>query len=200
MRKTSIQRIATAGTYMLKIVLLGAPGSGKGTQSQKLVAEYGVPQVSTGDLLRNAVAEKTELGLKAKKAMDAGELVSDDIVVGMIRDRLQQPDAENGFILDGFPRSEAQAVVLDELLTELGRPLQRVVHLQVDQEEIVQRLMARGRADDNEEIIRNRMEVFQEQTQPLVKYYQDRGLLAAVKGVGELDEIFARIKAALDDA
>lgn len=184
---------------MLKIVLLGAPGSGKGTQSQKLVAEYGVPQVSTGDLLRNAVAEKTELGLEAKKAMDAGELVSDDLVVGMIRDRLQQPDAENGFILDGFPRSQAQAVALDQLLEELGRPLQRVVHLQVDQEEIVQRLMARGRADDNEEIIRNRMDVFQEQTQPLVKYYQDKGLLAVVKGVGELDEIFARIKAALDD-
>lgn len=184
---------------MLKIVLLGAPGSGKGTQSEKLVAEYGVPQVSTGDLLRNAVAQETELGLEAKKAMDAGELVSDDIVVGMIRDRLQQPDAENGFILDGFPRSQAQAVVLDELLAELGRPLQRVVHLQVDQEEIVQRLMARGRADDNEEIIRNRMEVFQQQTQPLVRYYEDQGLLAEVEGVGELDDIFARIKAALDD-
>lgn len=185
---------------MLKIVLLGAPGSGKGTQSEKLVAEYGVPQVSTGDLLRNAVAQKTELGLEAKKAMDAGELVSDDIVVGMIRDRLQQPDAENGFILDGFPRSQAQAVVLDELLAELGRPLQRVVHLQVDQEEIVQRLMARGRADDNEEIIRNRMEVFLAQTQPLVRYYEEQGLLAEVEGVGGLDDIFARIKAALDDA
>lgn len=185
---------------MLKIVLLGAPGSGKGTQSEKLVAEYGVPQVSTGDLLRNAVAQETELGLEAKKAMDAGELVSDDIVVGMIRDRLTQPDAENGFILDGFPRSQAQAVVLDELLAELGRPLQRVVHLKVDKEEIVQRLMARGRADDNEEIIRNRMEVFQEQTQPLVRYYEEKGLLAEVEGVGELDDIFARIKAALDDA
>lgn len=185
---------------MLKIVLLGAPGSGKGTQSQKLVAEYGVPQISTGDLLRNAVAEKTELGLEAKKAMDAGELVSDHLVVGMIRERLQQPDTENGFILDGFPRSQTQAVALDELLSELDRPLQRVVHLQVDKEEIVQRLMARGRADDNEETIRNRLEVFQEQTQPLVKYYEDQGLLVAVQGMGELDEIFERIKAALDDA
>lgn len=185
---------------MLKIVLLGAPGSGKGTQSQKLVAEYGVPQVSTGDLLRSAVADKTELGLKAKEAMDAGELVSDELVVGMIRERLNQPDAENGFILDGFPRSRSQAAELDTLLTELDRPLQRVVHLQVDKEEIVQRLMSRGRADDNEDTIRNRMDVFEEQTQPLVKYYEDQGLLVAVKGVGEVDEIFARIKGALDKA
>jgi len=185
---------------MLKIVLLGAPGSGKGTQSQKLVAEYGVPQIATGDLLRSAVADKTELGLKAKQAMDAGELVSDELVVGMIRERLNQPDAENGFILDGFPRSKSQAAELDKLLTELDRPLQRVVHLQVDKEEIVQRLMSRGRADDNEDTIRNRMDVFQEQTQPLVNYYEDRGLLVAVKGVGEVDDIFARIKAALDNA
>ncbi|MDA3919193.1 MAG: adenylate kinase [Salinisphaera sp.] len=185
---------------MLKIVLLGAPGSGKGTQSLKLVAEYGVPQVSTGDLLRHAVAEQTELGLKAKAAMDAGELVSDDIVVGMIRERLDQPDAENGFILDGFPRSQAQAAALDVLLSRLDRPLQRVVHLEVDNEEIVQRLMSRGRADDNEETIRNRLAVFQEQTEPLVQYYKDQGLLVAVKGVGDVDEIFARIKAALDAA
>lgn len=185
---------------MLKIVLLGAPGSGKGTQGERLAAEYGVPQVSTGDLLRNAVADQTELGLKAKQAMDAGELVSDDIVVGMICERLDQPDAENGFVLDGFPRSQSQAAALDDLLDRLDRPLQRVVHLEVDNEEIVQRLMARGRADDNEDTIRNRLEVFQEQTQPLVEYYRDRGLLVTVKGVGSVDDIFARIKAALEAA
>tara|TARA_B100000929_G_scaffold174699_1_gene138279 strand:- start:91 stop:648 length:558 start_codon:yes stop_codon:yes gene_type:complete len=184
---------------MLKIVLLGAPGSGKGTQSAKLVERYGVPQVSTGDLLRNAVAEQTELGKKAKAAMDAGELVSDDIVVGMMRERLTQADTENGFILDGFPRSAAQAEALDELLAELDRPLQAVVHLQVDNEEIVGRLMARGRSDDNEDTIRNRLSVFAEQTAPLAEYYRKQGLLKEVYGMGEVDEIFARIEAALKD-
>ena len=184
---------------MLKIVLLGAPGSGKGTQSAKLVERYGVPQVSTGDLLRNAVAEQTELGKKAKAAMDAGELVSDDIVVGMMRERLTQADTENGFILDGFPRSAAQAEALDELLAELDRPLQAVVHLQVDNEEIVGRLMARGRSDDNEDTIRNRLSVFAEQTAPLAEYYRKQGLLKEVYGMGEVDEIFARIEAALED-
>lgn len=182
---------------MLKIVLLGAPGSGKGTQSEKLVAEFGVPQISTGDLLRSAVANQTELGKKAKAAMDAGELVSDDIVVGMMRDRLTQDDTANGFILDGFPRSLSQAKALDELLDELDRPLQGVVHIKVDNEEIVQRLMARGRADDNEDTIRNRLNVFQEQTQPLVAFYEDKGLLTAVAGVGDIDDIYSRIKGAL---
>lgn len=182
---------------MLKIVLLGAPGSGKGTQSEKLVKEFGVPQIATGDLLRSAVANQTELGKKAKVAMDAGDLVSDDIVVGMIRERLNEPDAADGFILDGFPRSLAQAEALDELLNTLDRPLQGVIHIKVDNEEIVQRLMARGRADDNEDTIRNRLKVFEEQTQPLVAYYDDKGLLSAVAGVGDVDEIYARIKGAL---
>lgn len=182
---------------MLKIVLLGAPGTGKGTQSEKLVAAYGVPQISSGDLLRKAVSEQTELGIKAKAAMDAGELVSDDIVVGMIGERLQEADTADGFILDGFPRSLEQAEALDQLLQKLDRPLQRVVHLQVDDEEIVQRLMARGRADDTEDTIRNRLNVFQQQTQPLVEHYHEQGLLATVAGVGEIDDIFARIQAAL---
>lgn len=183
---------------MLKIVLLGSPGSGKGTQSAKLVEEYGVPQISTGDLLRSAVAAQSELGLKAKAAMDAGGLVADEIVVGMIRERLNEPDAEEGFILDGFPRTRAQAEELDELLTELDRPLQCVVHLQVEKEEIVHRLLARGRSDDSEETIRNRFAVFQEQTEPLAAYYEKRGLLKTVKGTGTVDEIFGRIKAAVD--
>lgn len=182
---------------MLKIVLLGAPGSGKGTQSEKLVAEFGVPQISTGDLLRSAVANQTQLGKQAKTAMDAGELVSDDIVVGMIHERLEQDDTANGFILDGFPRSLAQAKALEKLLADMDRPLQGVVHIKVDNEEIVQRLMARGRSDDNEDTIRNRLNVYQDQTQPLVAFYEDLGLLTAVAGVGEIDDIYARIKGAL---
>lgn len=182
---------------MLKIVLLGAPGTGKGTQSEKLVALYGVPQISTGDLLRKAVADQTELGLQAKATMDAGELVSDDIVIGMIRERLNEADTADGFILDGFPRSLGQAQALDELLIQLDRPLDRVVHMHVDDEEIIKRLMARGRADDTEETIRHRLNVFTEQTQPLVDHYRKQNLLATVAGVGEIDEIFERINIAI---
>lgn len=183
----------------MRIVLFGAPGTGKGTQSAKLVAEYGVPQISTGDLLRRAVADNTALGRKARAAMDAGELVADDVVIGMIRERLDRPDTANGFILDGFPRSLAQAEALDALLDDMRRPLQTVIHLQVDNEEIVQRLLARGRADDNEGIIRNRLQVFQNQTRPLIDYYRGQGKLTAIDGMGGIDEIYARIKAALPD-
>lgn len=181
----------------MRIVLFGAPGSGKGTQAEKLVHAHGVPQIATGDLLRAAVTAGNELGQKAKVAMDAGELVADDVVIGMIRDRLNASDTENGFILDGFPRSQAQAEALDELLSALGRPLQRVIHLDVDNEEIVQRLLARGRADDNEDTIRNRLDVFNRQTQPLIDYYRAQGKFVAVAGSGELDEINARIEAEL---
>ncbi len=185
---------------MLKIVLLGAPGSGKGTQGAELATRYGVPQIATGDLLREAVAEDTELGHAAKAAMDAGELVSDETVIAMIRDRLTEPDAENGFILDGFPRSLAQAEELDSLLTELDRPLQRVIHLQVDTEEIVQRLTDRGRGDDTEETIRNRLAVFADQTEPLVEYYESRGLLTPVNASGTIEDIQARIVEAIEAA
>ena len=181
----------------MRIVLFGAPGSGKGTQAQKLVEDFGVPQISTGDLLRAAVANGTELGKKAKAAMDAGELVADEVVIGMIRDRLNEPDTANVFILDGFPRSLAQAEALDSMLENLGRPLQGVIHLEVDNEEIVQRLLERGRADDNEDTIRNRLDVFDNQTQPLIEYYQNQGKFEAVDGMGDLDAIQARIRAAL---
>ena len=182
----------------IRIVLLGAPGSGKGTQGEKLMEKYGTPQISTGDLLRAAVAAKSPLGIKAKVAMDAGELVADEIVIGMIRERLADSDTQNGFILDGFPRTEAQATELDQLLDGLNKPLNKVLHLDVDGEEIVTRLMSRGRADDNEDTIRNRMNVFAAQTKPLLDYYGDQGKLATVKGVGTIDDIFNSLVAALE--
>ena len=182
----------------MRIVLFGAPGTGKGTQAQKLVADYGVPQVSTGDLLRAAVAEQTELGMMAKAEMDAGELVADEIVIGMIRERLNEPDARNGFILDGFPRSLTQASALDEMLDEMGQPIEHVIHLQVEDEEIVKRLLDRGRADDNEDVIRNRLEVFSNQTEPLIEYYEKQNKFTAVHGMGSVDEIYQRIRQVLD--
>lgn len=180
-----------------RIVLLGAPGSGKGTQGTLLMERKSIPQISTGDLLRAAVAAGTELGQRARSAMDAGELVADEVVIGMIRERLAQPDAAEGFILDGFPRTRAQAEALDGLLSDMERPLDRVVHLEVDEEEVVKRLLERGRADDNEDTIRNRMAVFRAQTHPLLEYYQSRGLLVTLEGVGGIEDIYARIDAAL---
>ena len=153
----------------MRIVLLGAPGSGKGTQAKLLMERFGIPQVSTGDLLRAAVAAKSPLGLKAKAAMDAGELVSDEIVLGMIRERLAEPDAERGFILDGFPRTVPQADALAGILAEYGVELDAVVEFQVDDEVVVQRLLGRSRSDDNEEVIRNRQQVYRDETAPLLR-------------------------------
>jgi adenylate kinase len=212
----------------MRIVMLGAPGSGKGTQAQRLQKEHGLPQISTGDLLRKAVADKTALGQKAKKAMDAGELVSDDIVLGMIKERLAQPDAKRGFLLDGFPRNTAQADSLDALLGELKLKLDSVVLLDVDFDVLMKRLTGRRtcsktgavlniyfsppaeleacrkaggeliqRADDNEETIRNRLQVYERQTAPLVAYYTKRGLLKTIAATGEVDAIYARFKGAL---
>ncbi len=181
----------------MRLVLVGAPGSGKGTQGEKLVAHFKIPKISTGDLLREAVAKGTPLGKKAKTAMDAGALVADDIVIGMAAERLTQPDTQNGFIFDGFPRSIAQAEALDALLGKAKQPLQKVIHLDVPNEEIVKRMMARGRADDNEAVIRNRLSVYSAQTQPLLDYYGKQHKRVTVKGDGSLDEIFSRILAAL---
>jgi adenylate kinase len=212
----------------MRIVMLGAPGSGKGTQAQRLQKEHGLPQISTGDLLRKAVADKTELGLKAKKVMDAGELVSDDIVLGMIKERIAQPDAKKGFLLDGFPRNTAQADSLDALLGGLKLKLDRVVLLDVDFDILMKRLTGRRtcsktgavlniyfsppaeleacrkaggeliqRADDNEATIRNRLQVYERQTAPLVEYYTKRGLLKTVTGTGDVDGVYARFKGAL---
>lgn len=185
----------------MRLILLGAPGSGKGTQGEKLVAHFGIPKLSTGDALRAAVKAGTELGLKAKAAMDAGALVANDIVNGIVEERLGQPDAMKGFILDGFPRNVAQADVLSGMLTRLGVSVSKAVHLHVADEEIVRRLLERatieGRADDREDVIRKRIEIYNAETHPLLDYYAAQGKLVTVEGVGSIDEIFARILAAL---
>ena len=203
----------------MRIVLLGAPGSGKGTQSQLLVKTFCVPQISTGDLLRDAVAKSTELGLRAKAAMDSGKLVDDATVLGMIRERLRLPDASRGFILDGFPRNIAQAEALQKLLGELRTPLESVVLLNVDLGILFKRLTGRRicqdcgkvfnvhtapppegkhrliqRPDDKEEVIGKRLEVYEAQTKPLIKYYEAAGLLRVVDADADVDTVFKSIE------
>ena len=184
----------------MRMVLLGAPGSGKGTQGEKLVAHFGIPKISTGDALRAAVAAGTELGKKAKATMDAGQLVANEIVIGIVEERLGQSDAQKGFILDGFPRNTAQAEVLDGMLKRLGQPgIDKAVHLHVTDEEIVKRLLDRaqkeGREDDKEDVIRKRIEVYNAETRPLLDYYSKQGKVVTVEGIGSLEEIFNRILA-----
>jgi adenylate kinase len=185
----------------MRLVLLGAPGSGKGTQATRLKTEFAVPHISTGDMLRAAVAAGTPLGMKAKAVMDAGHLVSDDILLGMLEERLAQDDARNGFILDGYPRNLAQASALDELLAKIGQPLDAVVKLEVPNTAIIERcelrFAAEGRADDNPDTVRRRLGVYAEQTAPVADFYARRGKLQVVDGVGDLDEVTARVKRAL---
>jgi adenylate kinase len=185
----------------MRLVLLGAPGSGKGTQAARLKTALGVPHISTGDMLRAAVAAGTPMGLKAKAVMEAGQLVSDDILLGMLEDRLAQADAGAGFILDGYPRNLAQADALDHLLAKIGQPLDAVIKLEVPNEAIIGRceirFKAEGRADDNPETVRKRLAIYAEQTAPVADFYASRGKLQAVDGVGELDEVTARIRRAL---
>jgi adenylate kinase len=206
----------------MRIVLLGAPGSGKGTQSQLLVKAFCVPQISTGDLLREAVSKGTELGLRAKAVMDAGKLVDDDTMLGMIRERLRQPDATRGFILDGFPRNLAQAEALQKMLKELGTPLESVVLLNLDLGILFKRLTGRRicqdcgkvfnvytspppqgkhrliqRPDDKEEVIGKRLEVYEAQTKPLIKYYEAAHLLRIVDADADVDTVFKSIEHAV---
>jgi adenylate kinase len=187
-----------------RLLLLGPPGAGKGTQAQLLVERLGIPQVSTGDMLRAAVAAGSEVGREAKSYMDAGKLVPDAVVIGVAEERLRQPDAKKGFILDGFPRTRAQAAALDEMLPKLGCELERCVALRVDEDELVKRLLRRsereGRSDDNEASIRTRMREYREKTEPLTSYYRSRGVLREVDGLGKLEEVARRIAQALDGA
>ena len=185
----------------MRLVLLGAPGSGKGTQAAKLKEYLGVPHISTGDLLRAEVAAGSPLGLQAKEVMARGDLVSDEILLGMLKDRFSRDDTRAGFILDGYPRNLVQAAALDELLTSLGQKFDAAVQLTVDNEKIVERLAGRaqaeGRADDNPESVRKRLQVYDEQTAPVVEFYRQHGQLTVVDGVGALDEVFTRIVEAI---
>src|SRR3569833_1890958 len=194
----------------MRLILLGPPGSGKGTQAQRLVQRYGIVQLSTGDMLRAAVAAQTPIGLKAKDIMAAGHLVPDEVVVGIIKDRIEQPDAANGFILDGFPRTVPQAEALDDLLTRERMNLDAVIELKVNEAVLLERVerraaetRARGeevRPDDTPEVLTRRLSNFREQTEPLIHYYSDRRKLATVDGMMSIEEVteeIARILAAL---
>ncbi|WP_062380597.1 adenylate kinase [Demequina pelophila] len=186
----------------MRAVLLGPPGAGKGTQAARLVERYGVPAISTGDIFRANVGGGTELGRRAKEFMDAGQLVPDEVTNAMVRDRLAQDDVRAGFLLDGYPRNPEQAAVLDTMLAELGVALDVAVELTADVDVVTERLLKRaeieGRADDTEPVIRKRLEVYAEQTAPVAAYYADKGLLAQVDGLGEIDEVTARLVAAID--
>lgn len=204
----------------MKLILLGPPGAGKGTQAAQLVERYGIPQISTGDMLRSAVRAQSPMGLKAKEAMDAGALVTDEVVIGIVRERLQEADCDKGFILDGFPRTVPQADALKSTLAELGKELDAVISLQVETDALVERLTGRRacrecgrgyhvrfdppvkegvcdacsgelfqRDDDQEETIRNRMNVYHQQTAPLENYYRQDGLLKAVDGMAPIDAV-----------
>lgn len=214
----------------IDVILLGPPGSGKGTQAQKMTERYNIPQISTGDILRGAVKERTPLGAEAQGYMDQGQLVPDEVVVGIVRDRLKAPDCAEGFILDGFPRTLPQAEALDATMQELKRTIDHVVSIEVDKEELLKRLTGRRtcrtcgamyhlifdpptrdgicdkcggelyqRDDDQEKTIRERLQVYEEQTAPLIAYYREKGLLRTINGVGEIAEIFRAIVKAIEE-
>jgi adenylate kinase len=177
----------------MRVLLLGPPGAGKGTQADRIAARFQLVHLATGDLLRANVADGTPLGEVAQAYLDSGELVPDEVVVAMMLERLTQPDCKRGFLLDGFPRSVTQARALDEHLAGLGAPLDAAINLEVAEEELLHRLARRGRADDNAQTIRNRLQVFTASTRPLLDYYEERGLLFNVAAVGTVDEVSERI-------
>lgn len=187
----------------MRIIFLGPPGVGKGTQSHKLVEFLNIPHISTGEMLREAIRNKTELGLKVAAQMEGGRLAADEIVVQLVRQRLAQPDCRNGYLLDGFPRTLPQAASLDLGLAVDDEAVDAVLNLTVDQDELLSRLMARAqkedRGDDNEETIRNRMKVYDDMTSPLIAYYEEQQVLHRIDGIGSINEVFDRIKAILEE-
>lgn len=188
----------------MRLVLLGPPGSGKGTQAARLKEYLQVPHISTGDLLRAEVAAGSPLGLQAKEIMARGDFVSDEILLGMLEDRFARPDTANGFILDGYPRNQAQANALGTLLQKIGRPMDYAVQLDVPSDLLVERIAGRakaeGRDDDSPEVVRNRLDKYTSQTAPVIEYYRQHGQLTVVDGVGTLDEVFSRLIEALSPA
>ena len=186
----------------MRLIIMGPPGAGKGTQAKFVADHYGIPAISTGDIFRRNVSEGTELGLEAKRYMDAGEYVPDEVTNLMVRHRIDEQDAVPGFLLDGYPRTLAQVEELDGMIGHTGHRLDAVVVLTVDDEVLVQRLLQRaqveGRADDTEAVIRRRQEVYNEQTAPLIDVYRERGLLVEVDGMGAVDDVTARIFESLD--
>jgi adenylate kinase len=183
----------------MRIVFIGPPGAGKGTQAERLVEKYQIAHLSTGDMLRAARDAKTDVGREADKYMSAGELVPDEIIIRIIRERLAERDCRAGYLLDGFPRTIAQAEALDEMLAAERTPLDVVLELDVPEDELFGRLAGRGRADDTPEVIRQRLVAYREQTQPLLDYYKSKGLLRSIDGLGTIDEIFERATAVLDE-
>jgi len=186
----------------VRILLLGPQGSGKGTQAERISRTYGIPHIATGDMLRAAMAAGTELGRKVKPIYDAGELVPDELMIDLIRERLSQPDAEEGFVLDGFPRTLEQAEALDDMLLELGSPLDVVFDLQIDEPTTVQRLLDRahkeGRSDDTPEAIAKRLELFRDATLPVIEHYRAQGKVVGVHAGGTVNEVFNEIQEALE--
>ncbi|MDH5720373.1 MAG: adenylate kinase [Spirochaetia bacterium] len=177
---------------------MGPPGAGKGTQSKIVMNRLNIPQISTGDILRESIESQSELGIKAKEYMDAGNLVPDEVVIGIIEERISNDDCENGFILDGFPRTTEQANALDKMLPQKGMKINNVVYFDVPENELVERMLERskkeGRADDNLESVKNRLEVFKSKTQPLIDYYEEKSILTKIDGVGNIDEISEKVK------
>ena len=186
----------------MKLLLIGPPGAGKGTQASKLSEVFGIPAISTGDIFRENVKNQTPLGIEAKSYMDSGEYVPDELTNKLVRDRLQNPDCVNGFLLDGYPRTADQVQELDSILIETNSKLDAVVQLTADTDEVVRRLAKRaidqGRSDDTEDVLRNRLHVYEEQTAPLISVYESRGLLVKVDGLGEIADVTRRITEALD--